>query len=103
MLNPTYGNTNVRINQSSDALYGRQELDWAQAGMKAFAGVRQTESYREAKGDSSGSLDASNLSWEIGLAKRVAQGAELYGRVGTSFRLANSDEFSCSYCALLPQ
>ena len=97
MLNPTYGNTNVRINQSSDALYGRQELDWAQAGMKAFAGVRQTESYREAKGDSSGSLDASNLSWEIGLAKRVAQGAELYGRVGTSFRLANSDEFSCSY------
>lgn len=97
MLGPTYGNTNVRINQSSDALYARQELDWTQAGVKAFAGVRHTESYREAKGDSNGALDASNKSWEFGLAKRVANGAELYGRLGTSFRLANSDEFSCSY------
>jgi iron complex outermembrane receptor protein len=97
MLDPTYGNTQVRINQSSDAVYARQELDWTTAGVKAFAGVRHTESNREAKGDANGALDASNDSWEIGLAKSVAQGAELYARSGTSFRLANSDEFSCSY------
>lgn len=96
ILAPTWG-SNVRINQSSDALYVRQELDWTQAGVKAFAGVRHTESYREAKGDSNGTLDASNNSWELGLAKRVTQGAELYGRLGTSFRLPNADEFSCSY------
>ena len=96
-LDPTYGNTSVRINQSSDALYMRQELDWTQTGVKAFAGMRHTESYREAKGDSNGTLDASNNSWEIGLAKRVMQGAELYGRTGTSFRLPNADEFSCSF------
>lgn len=93
---PTWGST-VRIDQSSDALYVRQELDWTQAGVKAFAGIRHTVSYREARGDSNGTLDASNDSWEIGLAKRVMQGAEVYGRLGTSFRLANSDEFSCSY------
>jgi iron complex outermembrane receptor protein len=93
---PTWS-TNIQINQSSDAFYARQEIDWSQVGFKAFAGVRHTESFRTAKGDSNGALDASNNSWELGLAKRVAQGAELYGRVGTSFRLANSDEFSCSY------
>ncbi len=97
MLNPLYGNTNVQIAQSSNALYARQELDWTPVGIKAFAGVRHTESYREAKGDSNGTLDASNNSWEFGLAKRVAPGAELYGRLGTSFRLPNADEFSCSY------
>jgi len=97
MLDPSYGNTHVRINQSSNAFYARQELDWTSAGVKAFAGVRHTESNREAKGDANGALDTSNDSWEIGLAKSVAQGAELYGRSGTSFRLANSDEFSCSY------
>ena len=96
MLASTWG-SNIRINQSSDALYIRQELDWTQAGVKAFAGVRHTESYREAKGDSNGTLDSSNNSWELGLAKRVAQGAELYGRLGTSFRLPNADEFSCTY------
>ncbi len=96
LVAPTWG-TNVRINQSSDALYVRQELDWTPVGVKAFAGVRHTESYREAKGDSNGTLDASNNSWELGLAKRVASGAELYGRLGTSFRLPNADEFSCSF------
>ncbi len=96
-LDPVWGNSNIHINQSSDAFYGRQELDWNRVGVKAFAGVRHTESYREAKGDSNGALDASNNSWELGLAKRVVQGAELYGRVGTSFRLPNSDEFSCTF------
>lgn len=96
-LDPVWGNSNIHITQSSDAFYGRQELDWNRVGVKAFAGVRHTESYREAKGDSNGALDASNNSWELGLAKRVVQGAELYGRVGTSFRLPNSDEFSCTF------
>jgi iron complex outermembrane recepter protein len=96
-LNPVWGNSNVQIAQSSNALYARQELDWTPVGIKVFAGVRHTESYREAKGDSNGSLDVSNNSWEFGLAKRVAQGAELYGRLGTSFRLPNADEFSCSF------
>ncbi len=95
-LAPTWG-SNVQISQASNALYVRQELDWKPVGVKAFAGIRHTESYREAKGDSQGSLDASNNSWEIGLAKQIAQGAELYGRLGTSFRLPNADEFSCTY------
>jgi len=96
LLAPTWG-TNVQISQSSDALYARQELDWTAVGVKSFAGIRHTNSYREAKGDSNGTLDASNNSWELGLTKRVAQGSELYGRLGTSFRLPNADEFSCSF------
>jgi iron complex outermembrane recepter protein len=96
LVAPTWG-TNVRIRQSSDAIYARQELNWTAIGVKAFAGVRHTKSNREAKGDSEGTLDASNNSWELGLAKRVAQGSEFYGRLGTSFRLPNADEFSCSF------
>jgi iron complex outermembrane receptor protein len=96
LLAPTWG-TNVQISQSSDALYARQELDWTAVGVKSFAGIRHTNSYREAKGDSNGTLDSSNNSWELGLTKRVAQGSELYGRLGTSFRLPNADEFSCSF------
>jgi iron complex outermembrane receptor protein len=97
MLLAAAWDSNVHIHQSSDAVYVRQELDWTPIGVKVVAGVRHTESYREATGDSNGTLDASNQSWEFGVAKRVAQGAELYGRLGTSFRLPNADEFSCSF------
>ncbi len=96
-LDPTYGDSNVRIKQSSDALYVRHQLDWVSAGVKAFAGMRHTKSDREAKGSSNGMLNASNNSWELGLAKRVGDQAEVYVRSGTSFRLPNADEFSCTY------
>ena len=96
-LDPTYGNSNVRVNQSSDALYVRQELDWKQLGLKAFGGIRHTQSFREAKVDANGTLDIKNDSWELGAAKRLSAISEVYGRLGTSFRLPNSDEFSCSY------
>lgn len=96
-LDPVWGNTNVRIAQASEALYVRQELEWRNLGMKAFAGARHTQSYREAKLDSVGTLDAKNNSWEVGVAQRIAQNSELYARIGTSFRLPNADEFSCSF------
>ena len=89
--------SNVKIAQSSDALYARQELDWQAPGLKAFAGARRTQSYREATGDSKGTLDAKNNSWELGVAQRVTTRSEVYLRVGTSFRLPNADEFSCSF------
>jgi len=89
--------SNVQIDQSSDAVYARQELEWTAVGLKVHGGARHTVSYRQAKGDAIGSLDASNNSWELGLAKRVTGSSEIYTRVGTSFRLATSDEYSCSY------
>lgn len=91
--NTNYGNTTV--DQSSDALFGRYELLSQRQGLSGYVGVRRTQSKRQAQGDYSGQLDVNNQSWDIGLAKTVADGAEVFARVGTSFRLANADEFSC--------
>lgn len=91
--NTNYGNTTV--DQSSDALFGRYELVSKAQGMSGYVGVRKTQSQREAQGDYSGRLKADNNSWDVGLAKTVADGGEIFARTGTSFRLANADEFSC--------
>ena len=96
--NTNYGNTTV--DQSSNALFGRYELVSQALGASAYAGARKTQSQRDAQGDYSGRLDVSNQSWDVGIAKTVAKGAEIFVRTGTSFRLANADEFSCYtyYC-----
>lgn len=96
--NTNYGNTTV--DQSSDALFGRYELVSHGQGMSGYVGVRKSQSQREAQGDYSGRLDVNNQSWDVGFAKTVADGAEIFARTGTSFRLANADEFSCYtyYC-----
>lgn len=91
-----WGTSRIRVQQRSDAAYLRHEAEWRPQGIKVHAGVRRTVSEREASGDSLGSLAVNNTSWELGAAMRLALGPEVYGRMGTSFRLANSDEFSCS-------
>jgi iron complex outermembrane receptor protein len=96
--NNNYGNT--QVDQSSDALFGRYELVSQRRGVSAYAGIRRTQSKRQAQGDFSGQLDVNNQSWDIGFAKSVTDGSEVFARIGTSFRLANADEFSCYtyYC-----
>ena len=96
--NTNYGNTTV--DQSSDALFVRYEMASKQQGLSAYIGARTTQSQREAQGDYSGRLDVNKQSWDLGIAKAVADGAEVFARTGTSFRLANADEFSCYtyYC-----
>ena len=96
--NTNYGNTTV--DQSSNAFFARYEIASQQQGWSAYVGARTTKSQREAQGDYSGRLDVSNQSWELGVVKTVADGAEIFARTGTSFRLANADEFSCYtyYC-----
>ncbi len=88
-----FGNTVV--DQSSDALFGRYELVSKALGISGYMGVRRTQSQREAQGDYSGRLNIDNNSWDLGLAKTVADDGEVFARTGTSFRLANADEFSC--------
>jgi len=91
-------NTNLGdtvVNQSSDAFFGRYEIGSQLYGVSGYVGVRKTEAQRQSQGTFSGRLDADNQSWDIGLAKTVADGSEIFARSGTSFRLANADEFSC--------
>jgi iron complex outermembrane recepter protein len=88
------------IEQKSDAAYSRYEVTSQSMGVQAFLGARRTLSERDASGDRAGKLQVNNTSWEIGGAVKASDKAEVFARLGTSFRLANADEFSCStyYC-----
>jgi iron complex outermembrane recepter protein len=96
----TYGSTHIE--QKSNALYARHEIEFSNQGIKVFGGVRRTESLRESSGSAVGSLDQPNTSWEMGAAKRVGEKAEIFARSGTSFRLPNANEFSCFDGAFCP-
>lgn len=83
------------VDQESEALYLRHELDFKPMGLKVYAGARRTQSQREISGNAVGSLRVSNTSWDLGAALRTGPQGEVFGRLGTSFRLANADEFAC--------
>ncbi len=87
---------NASIDQKSDAAYTRYEVTSNALGSQAFIGARRTLSERQAFGDLSGKLEINNTSWETGAAVKTSDKAEIFGRLGTSFRLANADEFTCS-------
>lgn len=91
--NTNYGNTTV--DQASDALFSRYEIASQRQGMSGYVGLRKTQAQRDSQGSYSGRLDANNQSWDVGLAKAITDGAEIFVRTGTSFRLPNADEFSC--------
>ncbi len=92
-----------RIKQESDAVYARNEINVADSGFKAFAGARQTTSYRQAVGTwGSGALDVNNTAWELGAAKKVSENGEVFLKTGTSFRLPNANEYTCFDPTLCP-
>jgi iron complex outermembrane receptor protein len=88
------------VDQNSEAAYVRHEVGFSSLGVKLHAGARRTLSTRQASGSTVGTLQANNTSWELGAALRTGQEGEVFGRLGSSFRLANADEFSCYaiYC-----
>jgi iron complex outermembrane receptor protein len=85
----------AKVNQHSDALYVRHEMGLKELGLKIYSGARQTSANRDISGGTTGQLNALNTSWDIGAAVRAGTNAELFSRLGTSFRLANADEFGC--------
>ena len=85
----------TKINQYSDALYVRHDISLKESGLKIYGGARQTTANRYISGAAVGRLDVNNSSWDIGAAIRAGANGELFSRLGTSFRLANADEFGC--------
>jgi len=85
----------TKINQYSDALYVRHDISLKELGLKIYGGARQTTANRDISGAAVGRLDVNNSSWDIGAAIRAGANGELFSRLGTSFRLANADEFAC--------
>ncbi len=90
-----YGPSRTRIDQRSDAVYARHEFRWKNPAVVAHLGARRTLSERDATGTYAGRLYLPNTSWEMCVSHDVTRDTQVYGRLGTSFRLANADEFSC--------
>lgn len=90
--------------QTSRALYVRDELTVKSTGTDLSAGYR-SEKLNKLDLSSSKSLDGTQRAWELGVRQPVAKDLAVYARVGTSFRLANADEFTfaSSGISLLPQ
>jgi len=90
-----WGNSQVKVRQRSQAVYLRQEAAWPGQGWRGSAGVRRTLAERSVTGAQAGRIEPDNTSWELGVVRSIAKAGEAYGRLSTSFRLPNADEFSC--------
>lgn len=87
----------------SQAWYVKNDYTWA-SGTRLSVGAR-TEQLNKNAGSGSVFLKDRVNAWELGLSQPLGQGQMVWGRVGSSFRLANVDElgFVAPGTTLLPQ
>lgn len=75
------------------AHFVKDDFTFNSTGTRISAGWR-TETMDKQEGKSVTVLNETQDAWELGLSQPLSKDVMLYGRVGTSFRLANVDEFS---------
>jgi len=87
----------------SQAWYVKNDYTWA-SGTRLSVGAR-TEQLNKNAGSGSVFLKDRVNAWELGLSQPLGQGQMVWGRVGSSFRLANVDElgFVAPGTTLMPQ
>lgn len=78
--------------ERSQAFYLKDELGLA-GGTRLSAGWR-TERVRKDDSAAAASIDRRPHSWEVGIVQPVTRRVSVFGRVGSSFRLASIDEFN---------
>ena len=78
--------------QTNQAWYARDDVTLA-GGTRLSAGAR-TERIAKDSSTATAGLSDRLSAWELGASTPLGQVATLYGRAGTSYRLANVDEFS---------
>ncbi len=79
--------------QSSRAWYVKDDVTLPGSKTRLSAGWR-TERIDKDNTRASAAESGRQHAWELGVSQPVAPGVTVYGRAGTSFRLANVDEFS---------
>lgn len=103
-------NAKADVKQTSSALYARHEVFFQPMGLKVFTGARMTVADRVSTGNPPGEFAATNTSWDFGAALSLGTSSEVFGKLGSSFRLPNANEYTCyvQFCPggadkLLPQ
>ncbi|MDO9196597.1 TonB-dependent receptor [Rhodoferax sp.] len=79
----------------SSAYYLKDDLTFASSGTRLSVGWR-SEGMKKKEASSVTALDERQNAWDVGVSQPVMKDVTVYGRVGSSFRLANVDEFSFS-------
>jgi iron complex outermembrane recepter protein len=82
----SFGNT---AQSRAKALYARDELGISATGTNLSLGIR---SEKVQKTDGFSPTDSRQQAWELGVKQALTTQLSAYGRIGTSFRLANADE-----------
>lgn len=76
----------------TEAWYVKNDFTWT-SGTRLSAGVRTEKLDKNANSGANQLNDRLNA-WELGVAQPLGSGQQLWARMGSSFRLANVDEFS---------
>ena len=97
---------------TSTGFFVKDDLDLAKSGVRLTAGYRTERNERSQLAVSSGDqIDNAytRSAWELGASKELDADNTVYARMATSYRFANTDEFTTSYAPdysvvpLLPQ
>ena len=83
----------TRATAENSAFYVKDDLTLPASGTRLSLGWR-TEGVRKLEALSAAVIDERQHAWEAGVSQPVGGGATVYGRIGSSFRLGNVDEFS---------
>jgi iron complex outermembrane receptor protein len=89
----TFTPVGSRAAAKSSAFYIKDDLTFSAAGTRVSVGWR-TQEMKKAEGNSVTSLNDRLHAWDLGVSQPIQQNITVYGRLGSSFRLPNVDEFS---------
>lgn len=78
---------------NSSAFYVKDDLTISSTSTRLSVGWR-TEEIKKSEGSSATDLNDRQHAWDVGVSQPVMKDITIYGRVGSSYRLANVDEFS---------
>ena len=89
----SYTPVGTRATSKSSAFYIKNDLTFSTSGTRLSAGFR-TQDIKKAEGSTVSSLSDRLNAWDLGVSQAILQNFTVYGRLGSSFRLPNVDEFS---------
>jgi iron complex outermembrane receptor protein len=92
VIKSTYKMIGAVGKSTRSAYYLKDDVTITGSGTRLSAGLR-TEEIKRNDG-SNPALNTTESAWELGVSQPLAKDVFVYGRVGTSFRLPNVDEFA---------
>jgi len=91
----TYKSIGTVASADATAVYFKDDLIFISTGTRLSVGGR-TEEIKKSEGSLATNLNETQNAWELGFSQSMIKDVMFFGRLGSSFRLPNVDEFSYS-------